>query len=156
MEIRPATLADIDPILAMQRQIHAEHLAWDAARWKTALPIEPAYSEWLRHLVSAPNGGLVLVAETGTGVSGYLVAEVEEESTRHWSPRSLYLHDLFVDPGQRRSGVARKLMNELLTWSQERHPWLAIRLITATRNDAARAFFARFGFRDCVVEMVRE
>lgn len=156
IQIRYAGPDDIGPILAMQKQIHAEHLAWDAARWGVVQPIEPAYRAWLGELVSASGSGLVLVAVSGVQIAGYLIAEVEEESTRHWSPRAVYLHDLFVDPSSRRSGVARQLMDAFIEWTNAHQPWLAIRLITATKNDAARAFFARFGFRPCAVEMVRE
>ncbi len=155
-DIRRATIADIEPILTMQRQIHAEHLAWDTTRWSTAQPMDGAYRGWLEHLMSNKDGGLALVASIAGQASGYLIAEVEEESTRHWSPRTIYLHDLFVIPESRRRGIARELMDQFLEWASQRHPWLAIRLITAARNDSARAFFQRLGFNASAVEMLRE
>lgn len=156
MLIRPATARDLDPILQMQREIHTEHLAWDAARWTVGQPVESAYRIWLSRLLKNEQNGLALVAETDSKLRGYLIAEVEEESTQHWSPRAVYLHDLFVDPASRRSGIAKKLMEQLLAWTESYHPWLQVRLITAVRNESARAFFERFGFRSCVVEMIRE
>lgn len=155
-EIRPATLADIEPIIAMQRQIHAEHLAWDAARWTIQTPIDQAYRDWIASLIESHEDGLTLIARDGEKLVGYLIAEIEGESTKHWSPRAVYLHDLFVDSSSRRTGVARKLMERLLAWSEANHPSLQVRLITAVRNESARAFFERFGFRSCVVEMLRD
>jgi ribosomal protein S18 acetylase RimI-like enzyme len=155
-QTRPATTNDIDSILAMQREIHAEHLTWDAARWTVGAPVESAYHTWLTRLLTEEQNGLALVAERESRLLGYLIAEVEEESTQHWSPRAVYLHDLFVDAASRRAGVARKLMEELLVWSETYHPWLQVRLITAAGNESARAFFERFGFRSCAVEMIRE
>jgi ribosomal protein S18 acetylase RimI-like enzyme len=156
MVIRAATASDLDGILAMQREIHAEHLALDAARWTVGHPVENAYRTWLSFLMSDEQAGLALVAERDSKLRGYLLAEVEEESTRHWSPRAVYLHDLFVDPASRRSGVAGKLMTRLLEWTQTYHPWLQVRLITAVQNESARAFFERLGFRSSAVEMLRE
>ncbi len=155
-EIRPATLTDIEPIIAMQRQIHAEHLAWDAARWTIQTPIDQAYRDWIANLIASANGGLTLIAKDSEKLVGYLIAEIEGESTKHWSPRAVYLHDLFVDASSRRAGVARLLMERLLEWSASSHPSLQVRLMTAIRNESARAFFERFGFRSCVVEMLRD
>jgi GNAT superfamily N-acetyltransferase len=156
MIIRTAADIDVDLILKMQREIHSEHLAWDAARWTVGQPVEAAYREWLKRLLRDEQNGLALVAEKDSRLRGYLLAEVEEESTQHWSPRAVYLHDLFIEPAARRGGVAGKLMDQLLHWAETYHPWLQVRLITAVRNESARAFFERFGFRSCVVEMIRE
>lgn len=156
MDIRRARRTDIDLILAMQRRIHAQHLAWDAARWTTMTPIEPAYRAWLERLILDTHDGLAMVASTDDAVAGYLIAEVERESTHHWSPEAVYLHDLFVDPAYRRTGIARALVEQLLQWSGEAHPTLQLRLVTANENEAARSFFARLGFRACVVEMIRD
>lgn len=156
MQIRHAALGDIDSIIDMQRQIYVEHLAWDAARWTIAMPLDQAYRAWLTHLVTDSSEGLALVAESNDRVVGYLIAEVEGESTRHWSPRAVYLHDVYVDSSSRRSGAASRLMEAVLQWTATHHPSLQVRLITAMPNEGARAFFSRFGFRPCVVEMIRE
>ena len=96
------------------------------------------------------------VAEVEGRIAGYALAEAEAESIRHWVPRAMYVHDLFVTPDHRRSGLARALMNEVLAWSARTHPGLQVRLITAAANEPARAFFAAFGFRACAVELIRE
>lgn len=156
LQIRPARAADVENIVAMLRTIHASHLAWDAARWTTAAPPHASYGAWIDELLRGSDGeGMVLVAETGGMIAGYLLAEIEPESTRHWSPRAVYVHDVFVDAAHRRRGVADALMRELIAWGQRVHPALQIRLATAVQNEAARRFFARHGFRPCVVEMIR-
>ena len=156
MIIRKATLTDIDAIVAMQRVIHAQHLAWDAARWSTQTLPAAIYPEWLRELSSAAIHGLVLVAEVDARLVAYAVAEVEPESTRHWIPRCVYFHDLFVDPAHRGQGIARSLADAVLEWARSSHPALQVRLTTAAQNDAARRFFERLGFRACATEMLRE
>ena len=155
MRIRSATTAEVESIIHLHRLFYAGHLGWDSARWTTKTPPGAMYSGWIDRLGKS-NDGLALVAELDSRIIGYLIAEVEPESTLHWSPAAVYLHDLFVDPVHRRAGIARELMNHLLQWSATQHPRLQLRLITAVRNDAARTFFERFGFRSCAVEMIRE
>ncbi|MFT3784579.1 MAG: GNAT family N-acetyltransferase [Tepidisphaeraceae bacterium] len=153
--IRAATRADIPAILALQQTIHAEHLAWDAARWQTAGTLTEAYPRWIEELLAAPADGLVLVCEIEAQTVGYLIAEYVPESTHHWSPAAVYLHDIFVAPAARRAGLARWMMNDLIAWTDRTHAGIAIRLITAAPNEPGRAFFATLGFRSCAVEMIR-
>lgn len=154
--IRSGRPSDVEAIVAMQRAIHAEHVAWDPARWTTQTAPASVYPDWLGHLLSGTPDGTVIVADVGGTVVGYLLAEVEPESTKHWSPAALYLHDVFVHAAHRRGGVARKLMSALFAWRERAHPELQVRLITAASNDDARAFFSRLGFRACAVELIRE
>jgi GNAT superfamily N-acetyltransferase len=156
LQIRPARTSDVAKIVSMLRTIHSEHLAWDAARWTTSTPPHLSYGAWVEQLVhDAGRDGVALVAELDEVTAGYLLAEVEPESTRHWSPRAVYIHDVFVDAPHRRRGVADALMGALIEWGAKTHPSLQVRLMTAAQNEAARRFFARHGFRPCVVEMIR-
>ena len=154
--IRPAYASDTGAIVTMLREIHAQHLAWDAARWTTGEPPHVSYGQWIGELIADPGSGGVWVAEVDGVIAGYALAEAEAESIRHWVPRAMYVHDLFVAPAHRRSGLARALVNEVLAWSARTHPGLQVRLITAAANEPARAFFATFGFRACAVELIRE
>lgn len=154
--IRPATLADVDAIVAMQRLIHGEHVAGDPLRWTTTTSPHAVYPAWLGELIGGRAAGVVLVAADGAAIVGYLIAEVEDESTKHWSPAAVYFHDLFVAPGHRRGGVARRLVEALRAWRDAHRPALPVRLITASSNEAARAFFARHGFRAATVEMIED
>lgn len=154
--IRRATAADVPAIVAMLHEIHDQHLAWDAARWTTREPPHLRYGDWIADLTNRPLDGGVWVADVGGMIAGYALAEVEPESTRHWVPEAVYLHDIFVDTAHRRSGVARALLQAVLAWAQDIHPSLQTRLMTAAANEAARSFFVSFGFRPCVVEMIRE
>lgn len=154
--IRRAVPSDVDAIVAMLRAFHGQHVAWDAARWTTRNPPYFAYEGWIAALAENRGDGVVFVAEIDGTVVGYLIAEMSKESPEHWTPRALYLQDLYVGEAHRRSGIARSLMNALLAWSKESQPAFQLRLMTAAANDAARKFFAGFGFRPCVVEMIRE
>jgi GNAT superfamily N-acetyltransferase len=151
--IRAATPQDVDAIVALHRAFHAMHVTMDPHRWTTATPPADVYPTWIASLTG--DAGLALVATAGGRVVGYLIAEYEPESTRHWSPACVYFHDLFVAPTNRRSGVARQLIEALLAWRAKTHPTLPIRLTTAANNEPARRFFASLGFRAAAVEMIR-
>jgi GNAT superfamily N-acetyltransferase len=153
--IRPARQSDAPAIVAMLRTIHAQHVAWDAARWTTSEPPHTSYTAWIEDLLERPREGAVFVAEVDDTIAGYTLAEVEPESVRHWSPRAVYVHDLFVAERHRRLGIARALMRSLFDWSATNHPSLQLRLMTAAPNALARDFFASLGFSSCVVEMIR-
>lgn len=151
--IRAALPQDVPAIVALHRVFHADHIATDAARWSTLTPPADVYPAWVATLTD--DAGVVLIAESAGEVVAYLIAEVEAESTRHWSPASVYFHDLYVAPKARRGGIARRLIAELIAWRDRTHPSLPLRLTTAASNESARRFFAALGFRPAAVEMLR-
>lgn len=156
MSIRRATLDDIPAIIALQRRIHGEHVAYDPRRWTIHdAPPDVVYEAWLRELLADHEvKGLVLVATNDAGeVVGYLLSEVKAEASREWSPACVYVQDIYVAPEARRQGFARLLMSECMTWAKRTRPDLPIRLLTAGPNESGRAFFASLGFRVCAVEM---
>lgn len=156
MPVRRATLDDVRAIIALQQRIYAEHVAYDPRRWaiRDAAP-DVVYAEWLRELLTDHGSkGLVLVATTDDAVVGYLLSEIKPESSREWSPACVYVQDVYVVPEARRSGHARALMHECLTWAKQTRPDLSVRLLTAGPNESGRAFFASMGFLACAIEMI--
>jgi ribosomal protein S18 acetylase RimI-like enzyme len=64
------------------------------------------------------------------------------------------LHDIVVDPAQRRNGVGRMLLEATLAALEARGAPQIV-LWTADRNEAAQRLFAGAGFRRTMVEMTR-
>lgn len=89
----------------------------------------------------ADEGTVVLVAEEGPPV-GFLIACRERAA----GGLVFHIHDLAVAPPRRRTGVASALLGELMRIAvAEGIPLL--RLEVRTENEAARRFYARWGFR---------
>jgi GNAT superfamily N-acetyltransferase len=153
--VRAAGPQDIDAIVALHRDFHAMHVTLDSLRWRTAATPADVYPRWLAELIADERLGVVLVAESAGEVVGYLIAEVEAESTRHWSPASVYLHDVFVVPASRGHGSARRMVDAMIAWRDRTHAALPLRLTTAASNEPARRFFESLGFRAAAVEMMR-
>jgi len=65
------------------------------------------------------------------------------------------LHDIFVSDGLRRQGVARRLVDAVREGMRGKG---APRLVlhTASKNLAARQFFASLGFRETMLELTAE
>ena len=96
MEIRAATLADLPAILQIEQACPA------AAHWS-----ESQYGK----AVAGP-GRLVLVAETGGRVAGFLVAST---ATQEWE-----LENIAVGPAARRQGIGRALIGRMLAEAKNR------------------------------------
>lgn len=84
---------------------------------------------------------LLLVAERAQRVVGYCLAFDHE--TFFANGRVTWVEELAVDPGCRRAGVGRSLMNQVEAWAMQR----SSRLVSlATRR--ARQFYAAIGYEE--------
>lgn len=98
---------------------------------------------------------VVLVAEQDGAVLGYAYAELEGYDWMALRGPAGVIHDLVVDPGRRREGVGRRLLDEMLQALAARGAPRVV-LSTARRNEAAQRLFAGAGFRATMIEMTRE
>ncbi|MGA9380958.1 MAG: GNAT family N-acetyltransferase [Phormidium sp.] len=156
MLIRPAKQSDISAILPMVGKICALHETWDAAKYGFLPNPAQRYEGWLSKLVNGDRS-IFLVAEDQSKalLAGFLVATIEREIPIYRLKEFAFIHDLWVEPEYRRSGVARQLVMQTIALFQKMGVE-QIRLDTAANNDAARKLFSECGFRPSVVEMLIE
>ncbi|RLI12013.1 hypothetical protein DRO33_03160 [Candidatus Bathyarchaeota archaeon] len=88
----------------------------------------------------------VIVTELDSRVVDFILFRVREGPL--WSPhRIAVIHDLYVEPGSRRKGVASRLVEKALSVMKSRGATLV--LVTAlVSNRPALAFYRRMGFRE--------
>jgi ribosomal protein S18 acetylase RimI-like enzyme len=98
---------------------------------------------------------VVLVAERGGSVVGYVYAGLEPRSWKELREACGFIHDVAVDEGGRRVGVATALIEAAAEWLRGRGAPRVV-LWTADRNEGAQRLFERLGFRRTMVEMTRE
>lgn len=98
---------------------------------------------------------VVLVAERDAAVVGYVYAGLEPRSWKELREAAGFIHDVVVDEGARRLGVASALLEAALAWLRERGA-PRVMLWTAEQNEAAQRLFAKLGFRRTMIEMTRE
>jgi len=152
-KIRNATAGDVPAILPMVRQLCDLHERADAERFRVVPDVLERYAVWLPLRAADPRSVLLVAEEQGRLV-GFTVGTVEPEVPIFWVPECGWIHDLWVEPSCRGHGVASGLIEA----AAARFATIGvkqIRLHTGQFNEAARAVFARHGFRACVVEMLR-
>lgn len=131
------------------------HYAFDPDRFLAADEgAEAGYGEFLRsQLLNADN--LVLVAEAGGRVVGYVYAGIEPLSWKELRGEAGFVHDLLVEDDARNAGAGRQLLEAAIAWLGQRGMPRVV-LWTAARNDGAQRLFATRGFRSTMVEMTLE
>lgn len=156
MLIRRAKQSDIPAVLPMVGKICALHETWDGAKYGFLPNPAQRYESWLSKLVNGDRS-IFLVAEDQSKalLAGFLVATIDREIPIYRLKEFAFIHDLWVEPEYRRSGVARQLVMQSIEQFQKMGVE-QIRLDTAANNDAARKLFSECGFRPSVVEMLIE
>ena len=97
----------------------------------------------------------VLVAELEGTVIGYVYAAIEPLSWKELRDEAGFIHDIVVDPSERRTGVAGALMEAAIAWVREQGV-ASVMLWTAAPNEGAQRLFEGLGFRRTMIEMTRD
>jgi ribosomal protein S18 acetylase RimI-like enzyme len=131
------------------------HHDLDPARFIPGSPhTEEGYASWLGSQLGNPRV-LILTAERNGDVLGYTYSEIEGTDYMSLRGPAGVLHDIVVDPSQRRNGIGRKLLEATLEALAMRGAPQVV-LWTAARNEGAQRLFASAGLRPTMIEMTRE
>ena len=160
MEARPATVDDVPGVLPMVTQIAALHERWDPAKYGFIENPAERYRKWLTNRATDPRAVFLVAEREATGdqpakLAGFLIGTVEQEIPVYRVKEYGFIHDVWVEEEYRHEGVGR----QLVTLALERFGQIGVpqvRLDTAAINEAARALFARCGFRISIIEMLSE
>lgn len=135
-ELRPATPADTDALLAMLRRFYAED----------RIPLdEPRVRRGLDQVLADPSLGAVLLADSPGGVIGYLVlgwCYSLEQGGRH-----VLVDELYLVPEARGRGLGRALLAAACDWARWQGAEV-VRLEVNRHNPRAKALYLDSGFRD--------
>lgn len=155
MEIRPATLADLNVCLGIDDGYESEYV-WQVEERNdhgaiaitfrpTRLPRVMKVTGSISRDKVAQNfqsGGNLFVADDGSGVRGFIDLTVSE-----WN-QSLLISGILVAPGFRRRGIGGRLMRAALEWARQKQ--LRVVLVdTPTKDYPAICFFQKYGFTFC-------
>ncbi len=151
--IRPATEADLTRVAYLAGQLVRMHHATDPGRFLLVDNVEDGYAWWLGREIKRADA-VVLVAARGEAIAGYAYGSIEERDWNMLLDTHGALHDVFVAPESRRSGVGRKLVEAMITRLEEKGAPRVV-LSTMVANDAAQKIFGRCGFRPTMIEMTR-
>jgi ribosomal protein S18 acetylase RimI-like enzyme len=154
LTVRPARRDDIPAMAGFAAMLVRMHHALDERRFFLAERVEEGYAWWFGREIER-DGVFLFVAERDGVLVGYAYGRIEERDWNQLLDAHGALHDLWVEEGERRRGVARALVEAVVAALVARGVPRVV-LHTAARNGAAQALFARLGFRPTMVEMTRE
>lgn len=134
LEIRQMQLKDIPSVFELGQKLFTADL------------LPTLYRSWDEHELTqlfTTDEETCLVAETGERVVGFALGRVMEKPRSAW--RYGWLEWLGVEPHNKRSGVATRLLNQLTTLFIERDARIML-VDTDAQNHSALAFFRKHGF----------
>jgi ribosomal protein S18 acetylase RimI-like enzyme len=153
--IRRATRDDLPSLGRLGALLMRTHYAFDSQRF---LPPgddpEAGYAWFLDTQLGEPDV-VVLVAERGDGVVGYVYAGLEPLSWKELRGPAGFIHDIVIDESARTAGIARQLLAAATDWLREQGA-PRVMLWTATGNAGAQRLFDSAGFRRTMIEMTLE
>ncbi|HVO18169.1 MAG TPA: GNAT family N-acetyltransferase [Anaeromyxobacter sp.] len=154
-ELREARASDVPALARMGAALAREHHRMDPARFfLPEEPIERGYAWWLGKELLNPRAAILVAARRGRPV-GYAYGRIERRDWNTLRERCAVGVDLWVEKGERRRGLGRRLVEALAaTFAARAEGRLVIQV--AARNRLALGAFARMGFRETVVELARE
>jgi ribosomal protein S18 acetylase RimI-like enzyme len=144
IQIRTATPDDAETIAQLNESIHRLHcdLAPDYFVSASRDAIVAGVKEGL-----AEEGEVGLIAWEGDTPVGYCILKVLDREPNTWTRgfRRLLIDQLSVEPGRRRRGVGRLLMETAYKFARDQEI-NEIMLEYWANNDAARSFYQSLGF----------
>lgn len=93
-----------------------------------------AYSKsWIREIISDKKRNIILVAEEGEKIAGFLIAHI-------LAGKDIFLNDLYVYPTYRRKGIASHLMHALNKISNKLRSNFSMGLVEVKNNKMQNLF----------------
>jgi ribosomal protein S18 acetylase RimI-like enzyme len=153
VNVRQATDADRAAIGRLWQELMDFHLRLLPKRFALA---EDALEAWLRFLDEglADEERLVLVAEAGTELVGYVIGVVATRPPVFKELRQGAIYDMCVAESWRRRSVGRRLCESMLAWFRERELDTS-EVSVAALNPVSQAFWRAMGFEPEMVRMIR-
>lgn len=152
MNIRLATTEDIPQILPLWRNLSDTHGEMEPM-FKVVENAETKFAEYLNLILTKENFS-VFVAVDGPIIAGYVIANISETPEVFVIRRRLYVQDMIVNPDYRRTGVASKLMDEIMGFAKQQQVE-KMDLLVAVKNEKANKFWKAMGFEPALNYMTR-
>jgi putative acetyltransferase len=145
MDLRRATTADADALIADVAEGFATYLAWAPPDWAPPA-FDAAAGARLRARLESPGVWAVIALDSGEPAGHAGISPITTEEPRSPPSGGIYLWQMFVRPRWQGTGVARALMAAALAEAGDRG-YSQMLLWTPRGAQRARAFYEREGWR---------
>jgi ribosomal protein S18 acetylase RimI-like enzyme len=150
--IRAATDAGRPALCQLAVELVRQHVGYDPARYQPPADVAAAYAELFAYQIGRPES-VVLVADDGGRVVGYVFGAVEAPSLVALTGRAGWVHDLYVAPAARGQGTGGRLLDAAVAALRRLGCPGGVLLGVAAQNRAAAGLFRGRGFRPTLQEM---
>ena len=153
--IRRAEQHDLPALGRLGAMLMRTHYDFDSRRFlSTGESAEQGYGRFLGSVIEEPDACL-FVADDDGAIVGYVYAALEPMSWKELRGPAGFIHDIAVQEGVRRGGIAKQLLAAAIDWLRGQGAPRVI-LWTAAPNEPAQRLFRDLGFRDTMLEMTLE
>jgi ribosomal protein S18 acetylase RimI-like enzyme len=152
--VRPARRDELGAVARLAGKLVRMHHAYDERRFFLPDRVEEGYAWWFGRELDRDDV-VLLVAARGDAIVGYAYGRLEERDWNQLLDACGALHDVWVEEGERRHGVAGRLVEATIAALVAKGAPRVL-LHTAAGNAGAQALFERLGFRRTMIEMTRE
>ncbi len=150
VKIRRADKKDARQIAEFAIKLFAQHHEYDARRFADISSIEGA-ERFYGNQTEAEDAA-ILVAEIENKLVGFAYVQYEAMNYANLLENAAWLHDIYVEEAARNS-KAGKLLIEASIEAAKNLDADKLMLSVAAKNEYAKQFFERRGFRETMVEM---
>ncbi len=142
--VRAATPADREALVALWLELVLHHRRLDPDYPRVPSVREALLTEIARGLGASSCG--IWIAHREDAAVGFAFAELERGGPAA-SPGLAWIHEIYVEPAARRTGVARALVDQALAFFAA-HGQTRYSVRVESGNDGGRAFWQRLGFQE--------
>lgn len=132
--IRKAEQQDIEPL----RELIKGYLNF----YKRPIPEDTKIEDMIIHFINHPEEGCQIIAEEDGRLVGFTTLNTIWSTTRMGNVG--LLNDLFVNPSDRKKGIAESLMHQTIKEAKDRN-YPIMRLLTAHDNTPAQQLYDKTG-----------
>ncbi len=142
--IEPAGIDDIFELATLLGVLFAQEADFKPDRRRQ--------EDGLRLIINSPSTGVILVARIDDKIAG-MVSLLFTVSTAQGAA-ACWLEDMIVHPEQRGGGLGSRLLQTAVDYARD-HGFTRITLLTDRVNIAAQRFYARHGFEESAMTVLR-
>lgn len=151
VSVRRANLQDARTIAELSVKLVVQHQNYDSQRFTRLASLEQA--EWFYGKQTSAIETAVLVAELDGKIVGFAYIEFEAKDYANLLENAAWLHDIYIDEAARGNNAGKLLIEKSIEVAGELGAD-KLMLSVAAKNEYAKEFFERNGFRETMVEMM--
>ena len=149
--VRRALLGDARRVAEMAIRLAEQHRKYDSRRFSELAPLEQA--EQYYGSQTDTTDAAILVAELENEIVGFTFIQYEAKDYANLLENAAWLHDIYIEEIARGQNAGNLLMESSIKAAKELGAD-KLMLSVAAKNEFAKDFFERNGFKATMVEMM--